>query len=177
MLAYVLSKIFGKLSPYSVRLNAYGHIIRIDMFAASRFNRLIWSIIEFISILPLVLLQVYLPLRLGVVIICERFLVDSVVSIAYALNDPNFDSSFIAKIMLHLIPKNSILIHLDSSYDAVKHRRGSLTDPEDFFDFQREMYKRLSRCLNAVKIDTVENGIAETALKINKVVLQRLKHV
>jgi hypothetical protein len=36
------------------------------------------------------------------------------------------------------------------------------------------MYEKLSRSLKAVKIDTVENGIAETAEKIYKMVCQRI---
>ena len=56
------------------------------------------------------------------------------------------------------------------NYETVKKRRLQLTDPEDFFRFQREMYDRLSKRLGAIKINTAECGIAETALAILKAV-------
>jgi thymidylate kinase len=173
-LAYILSRIIGWLSPSSVSRNAYEHIIRIKPLCRNNMSKTLWSLIEFFSLIPLVLSRVYVPLLMGKIIIAERYLIDSIVSIAYALDDPEFNSKFIARLMLHFIPKNSILIHLDSDYKAVKERRKDLTDPENFFYFQREMYEKLSRSLKAVKIDTVENGIVETAGKIYKMVFQRI---
>jgi thymidylate kinase len=100
---------------------------------------------------------------MGNVVIAERYLPDSIVSIAYTLNNPDFDSCFVSKTMLRLIPRNSILIYLDSSYEEVKKRRGVMTDPEDFLRFQREMYERLSKRTKAVKIDTAQQSVEGTA--------------
>jgi len=162
-LAYVLSRIYGSLSPNSITVNAYGHIIRIGAISSSRLNRLIWAWIEFVSVLPLALLRVYLPLSMGRVVIAERYFVDAVASIAYTLDDPDFESSFVARLMLRFIPKNSVLIHLDSDYDEISERRGSMADPEDYIRFQRSMYDGLSMRLGAVKIDTSRWSIEDTA--------------
>jgi hypothetical protein len=99
-----------------------------------------------------------------------------VVSIAYAINDDKFDASLIAKLLLRFIPKNSILIHLDSDYEIVKKRRQNLTDPEDFFQFQRRMYDKLSARLGAIKINTCEQDIEKTSEKILKLVLAHVSY-
>lgn len=49
--AFVLSRLYKKLSPRSVSLNTYGHVIRINTITQSHVNRSIWSLIEFLSIL------------------------------------------------------------------------------------------------------------------------------
>jgi hypothetical protein len=82
----------------------------------------------------------------------------------------------VARLMLRLIPKNHILVHLDSDFEAVKERRQDLTDPEDFYQFQRRTYNRLSSRLKAVKINTVKWNVNETAMKVRTLVLPELNH-
>jgi len=110
---------------------------------------------------------------MGKVVINERYIVESIASIAYALDNPEFDTGNLANIMLHFIPKEAILIHLDSDYETVKSRRLELTDPEDFFQFQRKIYDKLSKRLNAFRIDTAWRSVEETAFEIRKLVAQR----
>lgn len=161
--ACILSEFIARLSPHAVTLNTHGDVIRLNRISAGSAGRLMWTLIEFASLLPLVIFRVYLPLSMGNVVIAERYLPDSIVSIAYTLNNPDFDSCFVSKTMLRLIPRNSILIYLDSSYEEVKKRRGVMTDPEDFLRFQREMYERLSKRTKAVKIDTAQQSVEGTA--------------
>jgi hypothetical protein len=170
-LAYVLSRLYWKLSPRSVELNAYGHIIRIKPLCRGKLRRLIWAWIEFISIVPKIFIEVYLPSLVGKTIVAERCLIDSVVSIAYALDDDKFDSRLVAKLLLRLLPKGSLLIYLDSDYEAVKERRRNLADPEGFFEFQRRVYDRLSASLGATKINTCRQGVEETAGEIRRLIL------
>jgi thymidylate kinase len=173
-LAYVLSRLYQKLSPRSVELNMYGHIIRIKPLCQGKLRRPIWAWIEFISIAPKIFIEVYLPSLVGKTIIAERYLIDSMVSIAYAIDDDKIDSKLITRIFLHLIPKNSVLIHLDSDYETVRKRRQNLTDPEEFFRFQRRLYDRLSARLGATRINTCEHDIEKTARKIRKLVLAHI---
>jgi thymidylate kinase len=170
-LAYVLSRLYQKLSPRSVELNTYGHVIRIKPLCQGKLRRLIWAWIEFISITPKIFIEVYLPSLVGKTIIAERYLIDSVVSIAYALDDDKFDSRLVAKLLLRLLPKGSVLMHLDSDYEAVRKRRRNLADPEGFFEFQRRAYHRLSASLGATKINTCGQGVEETAGEIRRLVL------
>jgi thymidylate kinase len=173
-LAYILSRLYRRLSPSSVELNAYGHVIRIRPLCRGRLRRLTWAWIELISIMPKILTEVHLPSLAGRTIIAERYLVDSAVSIAYALDDDEFHSRPAAKLLLRLIPKGSILIHLDSDYEAVRRRRRNLADPEGFHQFQRRAYRRLSAWLGATTIDTCARSVEETAGEIRRLVLAHL---
>lgn len=165
-LAYVLCKIFEKLSPYSIVRNSYGIVIRISPIANNKFSRIIWAWIEFISLLPWIVIRVYLPLLMGINVLADRYLIDSIVSISYSLNDPRFAFSFLARLMLRLIPKNSILIYLDSEYEEIRKRRGEMADTEEYILFQKSIYNVLSRVLGALRIDTSKRGIMETAENI-----------
>lgn len=176
-LAYLLSRLYQKLSPRSVELNAYGHIIRIKPLCHGKLRRSLWAWIEFFSIIPKNFIEVYIPSLIGETIITERYLIDSIVSIAYAIDDYKFDSSFVAKLLLRLIPNDSILIHLDSDYETVKKRRLNLTDPEDFFHFQRKVYDKLSARLRATRINTCKQDIEKTMKEIRKIILTQLAYV
>src|SRR5207247_1165778 len=92
-----------------------------------------------------------------------------IVAIAYTLGDASFDTSREAKLMLAMIPRNSVLIHLDSDYEEITKRRGVYSDPPDFVRFQRVMYERLSRRLRAAKIDTTTEPVEETFREILRV--------
>jgi len=173
--AYVLSEIIAGLSSRSVTLNPQRSIIKINLVSNGSINRLVWAWIEFVSVLPLVIFHVYLPLSMGWIVIAERYLVDSIASIAYTLSDPDFGSSLISKALLCLFPKNSVLVHLDSNYAEIKKRRGAMTDPEDFLQFQRGMYDKLSKRLKAVKINTAQQNVEETAKIIRGLLPQEVK--
>jgi thymidylate kinase len=172
-LAYLLSRLYQKLSPRSVELNVYGHIIRIKPLCHGKLRRQVWAWIEFISIIPKIFIEVYFPSLAGRAIITDRYLVDSAVSIAYTLNDDKFHTRLVAKLLLRLIPRGSMLIHLDSDYETVRRRR-DLVDPEAFFVFQRRAYERLSARLGATRINTSEKGIEKTAREIRKLVLAHI---
>ncbi len=165
-LVYFASKMFEKISPKSLVLNPEGTVVRINPINNSSLSRSIWVWMEFISILPCVVLRVYLPLLLGIVVVAERYLIDSIVSIAYSVDDSEFDSSLVARLMMRFIPENSVLIHLDSNYKEIKKRRGNLADSKEFIDFQRSMYSRLSKSFQAAKLDTSETDVETTARTI-----------
>src|SRR5438445_11397704 len=156
-LAYLVLSAMRRCSPGSVVMSPGGGVMRIKGVGGRS-----WALLEFLSLAPLVLLRVYLPLISGRVVIAERFLVDSIVAIAYTLGDASFDTSREARLMLAMIPRNSVLIHLDSDYEEITRRRGGYSDPPDFVRFQRVMYDKLSKRLRAAKIDTGRAPVEET---------------
>jgi thymidylate kinase len=158
-LAFIITRIFLKFAPHSVSSTPDGFIIQIRGISDSSIGGSFWSLIEFVSILPLILLRVYLPLLTGKIVIADRYVIDSVVMIAYMINKPEFMGSFIARLMLRFIPKDSLLFHLDSTYEEISKRRGSRADPKNFIDFQRNMYARIS----SITINTSVFSIKKTA--------------
>ena len=93
-LAYLVLSAIRRLSPGSVTMSPGGGVMRI-MGVRGRS----WAILEVLSLAPLVLLRAYIPLISGRVVIAERFLVDSIVAIAYTLGDASFDTSSEARLV------------------------------------------------------------------------------
>lgn len=153
-------------------LSPQGAVIRINAVAGSPIGRSLWAWIELVSILPHVFLRAYLPLVMGKMVIADRYVVDSVVSTAYSLDDPAFDSRIMARLFLALIPRNSILVFLDSTYEEIRRRRGKLADPQDYIEFQRSMYHRLSKHLDAFGVSTTEQNIEETASMVRNLLVR-----
>ena len=99
--------------------SSYGAVSPITMnppILKGKMSRFIWSIIEILSIIPVVVLQVYLPLMVGRAVVAERFVVDSVASISYFLDDENFSESWRAKFLLRLTPRNTAFVFIDADY-------------------------------------------------------------
>lgn len=90
----------------------------------NKIDRYIWFFIEFAGLVPRLLLQTVLPLKLGYIVIAERHLLDTIVSLSlFIYRDPNFVKSKEALFLLRLIPRNSIFIFLNASPDMILKRR------------------------------------------------------
>lgn len=165
-LAYLLSRFFVKIGFYRVVSNPFGRRAKIPAVHTSRFFRCFWSMIELVSVLPLILFRVYIPLFLGYTLIAERYLVDTVVTIAYFLSDLGFLQSRTAKLLLCFIPKNTVFIHLDSDYSTIMKRRSRMVEPYDFIKFQRMGYKMIENSVGAMFIDTSNISVEQTSKRI-----------
>jgi thymidylate kinase len=153
-LAFLISKIsmhVMKLSdPYQLRMRYSDH----------RPFRIVWYLVEFVSILPLILARFYLPLLRGYVIVAERFVIDWIVSVAYATNNPSLVDSWLASSVLHIIPKQSLLVYIDADYPSILARRPA-EDSFEFIEFQRNCYSRFAEKYHALQIDSSNKSIRE----------------
>ncbi len=129
-------------------------------------SRRIWSTIEIISIIPVVLLQVYIPRMLGYVVVAERYVVDSIVSIAYFINDEHFVNSWLAKLLLSFVPKGTLFVFVDADYETILERRGELAGPSEYTDFHRRVYSKMQKIVGAYRIDTSKYSVEESYQKV-----------
>ena len=169
-LAYVLSKLYAKLSPRSVELNAYGNIIGIHPLRRGRFSKKLWAWLECLSILPKALLSVIMPVKAGCIVVADRYVLDSIASIAYTLRRPDFAESLPARLLLALIPTGSVLIYVDAPSHEIARRRGRLADPEGYLEAFRSTCRELARRLNAPTIDTSRLSVEQAHGLIVKLV-------
>jgi thymidylate kinase len=149
--------------------DSYGAVSPITMnppILRGRVSRFVWSIIEILSVIPVVVLQVYLPLMLGRVVVAERFVVDSVASIAYFLDDESFPGSLRAKFLLRLTPRGTVFVFVDAGYEAILARRGKFAGPRYYTDFHRRLYNRLALEIGAFRVDTSGNSVPDVHKKI-----------
>lgn len=160
-LASILYEFFKKFDSNLVELGGDGRVIRINSLRTS-FDKKIWCSIEFLSILPMLLRSVFIPMALGKIIIAERYMIDAVATIAYIINDPSWSEHFLAKLLLKFIPRNSIFILLDANYKDIAERKGSSVDPKEYIEFQRRTYIAFAKTTDAVIIDTSTRSPVET---------------
>lgn len=160
-LAFVLANIFVKLGYYQIAEPSPG--TKMKLFDPRLLPKLktLWGLIEFISVLPWILLKVYLPMFLGYIIVAERYTVDTVVYLAYWLG-PDFLQGFLTKVLLGFIPQSSVLIHLNAETQVLLTRIRDDIITRDFLVFQQQVYPMLSKKLGAVAIDTSKLGVKET---------------
>ncbi len=118
----------------------------------------LWPFIEFASIVPLVILRVGLPLRLGFTVVCERYVVDTIVSVAYLFNNPLLVDGVAEKILLGFIPKGATIVHLTAQEKLLLKRRRDEPVTCGFLHFQIQMYNAYAKKLKAVSLDTTRRN-------------------
>ena len=176
-LAFILWKLFVRIGFYRVVINNFGFATKLPAVDRDKLWRSFWSSVEFISILPIVL-RVHLSLSRGYRVVAERYLLDSITAIAYVINDPDFLRGRISKMLLRLIPENTVFIFLDSDYETIRRRRarkrktaydysrGNYVEPRVYIEFQRTAYKILANSFHALIVDTSKTSIGETSKNI-----------
>lgn len=180
-LAFLLWRLFVKIGFYRGIRNVFGSEIRLPAVNRNGTLRLFWTLLEFISILPL-LIRIRFLMWKGYKFIAERYLLDSIVTVAFFIDDINFLKSRVAKLFFLFIPRDTVFIFLDSDFETVFRRRApifghnqaakgrvygavpkSAVEPREFIDFQRKAYKILAKSFNAFVIDTSISPIEETS--------------
>jgi len=146
--------------------NPFRRKMKIPAVHTNRWLRLFWAVIELVSVVPVILFRVYMPLFLGYTVIAERYVVDTIVTIAYYTNDLGFLQSRTARLLLRFVPKNTVFIHLDSDYSTLIKRRGHVVEAFDFIKFQRIGYKMIGNAVEATFIDTSYVSIEQTSIRI-----------
>ena len=164
-----LSKMRAGFAVSYVNEDAYGAVSPITMSPPRLKGRLsffIWSVIELVGIVPVVVFQVHLPLLFGRVVVAERFVVDSIASIAYFLGRNDFAESWQAHFLLGLVPNRTVFVYVDADYDTILRRRGSVAGPRDYTDFHRRLYSQLARRVGAFYVDASRNSVEEARERI-----------
>ncbi len=125
----------------------------------------IWSLIEFVSVVPLIIRRMYVPLLLGYKVVAERYVVDTVIYNSYYLGS-SFD--FYARILMHMIPKGSLIVHMDASLNDVMSRRTDDLVSEKFIEYQLTSYRKYANVLHALSINSSALGIEEIRKEIER---------
>jgi len=187
--AYILWKFFDKIGFYRIVWNALDIGIKIPAVDRNRLLKTFWCIVEFFSVLPHILRANYLMSR-GHVLVAERYILDTIATVAFFVNDMNFLRTRLAGILVRLIPKGAVLIFIDASFEAILERRAPLflervrkaqnsksnsrrqliysyvpdgvVEPREFIDFQRNAYKLLARSIRAYEIYSPSLSVDET---------------
>lgn len=185
-LAFVLWKFFVGIGFYRVVLNPFGVATKLPAVNRNRLLRFFWSAVELIGVLPIIL-RVYYSIWRGRTLVAERYVLDTVTTIAYFLNEVNFLKSWTSRLLLRLIPKDTVFIFLDADYDTIYQRRAPLfrtkthsksrnkhygavprssVESRVFIEFQRTAYKVLAKSFDPLVIDTSRYTVQKTSKMI-----------
>ena len=167
-IAFVFSKILEKTGHTRIIVNPYGREKSVPKIGPNKTIKQLWAVTEFISVLPLIFVKAFVPLFLGYTIVADRYVLDTIVSIAYYLEDINFIKGKTSKILLGFVPRDGLMIHLDSDYNTLMNRRGRLVEPKDFIDFQKECYGWLSKQIPCNYLDTSFEDVDKVYSRIVK---------
>ena len=165
-LAFYAWKFLTKTGYKRVLTNKHGYRLELPRINSSRIMKEIWGWFEVFNIVPIVILKVLIPLRLGYVVVAERFTPDSIATISHFIADEEFLNSRAARVLLSLIPNGTLFIHLKCDYETLEKRRGSMTEPRDSSLFQEKIASKLAEILDAISINTSDQSVEETHEKI-----------
>lgn len=184
-LAFFLWRVFVKIGFWRAAVNPLGDVVKLPAVNRNGPLRVFWSTVELLSVLPKIW-QIYYLIWKGKTIVAERYVLDTVTTIAYFLDDIDFLRSGFARILFSFLPRNTVFIFLDSDYGTIYERRapnakllfdryeksdfhstGSL-ESREFIRFQRAAYKNLAKVFDAVTIDTSTSSVEDTSSLIRK---------
>jgi len=120
----------------------------------------LWGAIEFGSVLPWIILKVYLPKLLGYTVVAERYVIDTIAYLGYWLGE-DFLKSFWARALLSFIPRNSKLIFLDGDTDDLLKRLRNDYVRRDFLVFQRKVYRDFALVFDCTVVNTSKSNVED----------------
>jgi len=120
-----------------------------------------WQLIEFISVLPILLVRFMLPCFLGYIVIAERYLPDFLVWVSVTTRDASYLMSLEARFLLALAMRADVRVYITASEAELAKRRGEEVNRE-FLSRQLKLYDKVAALLRAYKIDTTERSVEET---------------
>jgi thymidylate kinase len=154
-LASALARLFTKFATFKRSDNLYyGISIPSGM-------RRLWQLLEFVSVLPILLVNFILPRILGYTVIAERYIPDFLAWVSTTTRDENYLEKLEARFMLALSAKANASIYITASEAELTKRRGGEVG-QKFLSRQLKLYDRLAKIVKAYKIDTTDRSIKET---------------
>jgi GT2 family glycosyltransferase len=164
--AYLISQILEPLGWQQTFRNPNGIIVSRFELYDSRFARKAWPTIEFLSVLPLIIFKVQLPLLLGYRIVLDRYMIDTVTSIALSTKNMKFADSFLGRLLLKMMPKGCASILLDIDLSMVLERRPDIEYSYDEIRNAIGLYRTLTRKMKSVSLDTDTLTVEQTKKRV-----------
>ena len=154
-LASLIAKLLSKFATFKGQNNPYYGI------SIPSYMKRLWQLIEFTSVLPILLSRFMLPSLFGYIIIAERFIPDFLVWVSLTTRDTNYLKRLEARFLLALSMKADLRIYVTASEAELAKRRGWEANPK-FLSRQLKLYDKMAKLVGAYKIDTTGRSIKET---------------
>jgi hypothetical protein len=153
-LASLLARFLSKFATFKGFNNPY-----YGISIPSHMKRM-WQLIEFVSVLPVLLIRFTLPSLLGYTVVAERYTPDFLVWVAVTTDDPGYLSSISARFLLALALRAKAKIYVKAELRKLIERRTDM-DPS-FIVKQLILYEKLAEGMNSLTLDTTNRSVDES---------------
>lgn len=167
-LASFLAKFLSNFNTFKGYDNPYYHI------SIPRSLKRFWQVIEFISVLPILLTKFLIPNTLNYIIVADRYIPDFLTWVLITTNDLRYLKHLEAKFLLMLSTKAGIGIYVTASELELLRRRSKDLGKE-FLKKQLIVYEKLVKLLKTHKVDTTGKNISETLKQLMDLIPIKLK--
>lgn len=123
-----------------------------QQYLKNRFMRFFWTFIILVELTVIYNLKVRIPLLFGKVVICDRYLVDTLVEMGVYTKDENIHRGF-SSILLRLLNPSPNISFLISVSPRIVFERKSDEFLEVHLNKQRLLYKKLAKRFNTILIN------------------------
>ncbi|MCW4003660.1 MAG: hypothetical protein NWE95_07095 [Candidatus Bathyarchaeota archaeon] len=116
----------------------------------------IWSALITLDMFVYSFLKITIPLKLGYIVLCDRFALDGLVDLMYETKNHEILTSFPGRALLSLISRQSIMILLDISAEEAWNRKCDIPSI-GYLRQRRNLYLRLSCYLGIPVLDSIKS--------------------
>lgn len=157
----VLGRLIG-LTTYTTiderRRIGYHHFARSKAIAS------LYPVTRLLDMIVNVFVRVYAYIAIGKVVVCDRFVYDTIADIMVSLHDLSFCESFIARMLMGLVPSYAKVVLLTADPDKLRNRRIDVM-ADEAIELRVEIYDVLAKKLFIPKVAS-EGAIDETQKRI-----------
>jgi len=141
----------------------------------------LWLDLDLISVVIKFLAEIYLPLKLGYIVLVEEYIpatISDYIYLSKIIDFPLRASSFAINYLLKLMNLcgPTQIIFLDAEDNELKRRwklRGSFDEREDYLKMQRTLLLQMSRELSSHRLICINTG-AKTLAEVQKLIMSQL---
>jgi thymidylate kinase len=120
--------------------------------------RRLWQLLEFISVLPILVFRFMLPSFLGYTVIAERYVPDFIVWVSVTTRDEDYLERFEARFMLALSVRADVRVYVTASVAELVKRRCGEVDLK-FLTEQIRLYNALAKLIGSYRVDTTGRDV------------------
>lgn len=149
-LASLLARLLSKFTAFRGSDNPYYGI------TIPRKLKRLWQLVEFTSILPVILLKFILPSLLGYWVIAERYTPDFIIWVSITTNDQFYPRNIEAKFLLTLSSKAHAKIYATATLEKLSRRKKTNLN---FVRAQLMLYDKIASAIDAHRLDTTNKSV------------------
>lgn len=122
----------------------------------------LWQFLEFLSALPVIMGEFFIPSLMGYWILADRYTLDLAVWICLTTHDHGFFKKFETKVLTALARKTSAKFYVTANLEELKRRSEKIWFPKE----QLRLYGKLAKTVDANIIDTTNKSVSESLQEV-----------